>query len=427
MNPNCRPVGQSLALLFLLGFAVRLVVAHLLLGGLGRTFDGDESAYAGMALRLIEGMGFVDNRGNSTSVLGPAVPLLVAIPTALLGPQIAGIRVFMCLIEALLVPVCYLLGRSLAGSRKVGLTAAAIAVFFPTWIVPSGAVMTDIPAAVLIALLVWLLVEGLRRESLLWMAGSGLVWGIAILTRAVSLSYAPAIIVWLLLVMPGWKMRFGAIAMVMISAAVLVAPWSMRNTYVHGTFVLTSTQGGHELNRGNNPMATGILAYDHTYFSENLEQRYPREQYVNEARRSSLYQADAVNFISENPGRFIELCFIRFIELWKLYSPRVPLIASLAVIGSFGVALPFFLIQVVRRGWQRGPEMLLLLIIACHTAVHVVYTSIVRYRVPIEPLLITMAIQGFYWLWSSLSVERAISQTTMARVVAQQIRRGLNW
>ena len=402
MNRDCRRVGQSLALLFLLGFAVRLVVAHLLLGGLGRTFDGDESAYAGMALRLIEGMGFVDNRGNSTSILGPAVPLLVAIPTALLGPQIAGIRVFMCLIEALLVPVCYLLARSVGGSRKVGLTTATIAVIFPTWIVPSGAVMTDMPAAVLIALLVWLLVEGLRRESLLWIAGSGFVWGVAILTRAVSLSYAPAIILWLLLVMPDLKMRFAATGTIMISAALVVAPWSIRNTYVHGTFVLTSTQGGSEFNKGNNPMATGILAYDHAYFSENLQQRYPREQYVNEARRSSLYQADAVDFISKNPGRFIELCFIRFTELWKLYSPRVPLTASLAVIGSFGIALPFFLIQAVRRGWQRGPEMLLLLIIACHTAVHVVYTSIVRYRVPIEPFVIIMAIQGFCWSYGRI-------------------------
>ena len=112
-------------------------------------------------------------------------------------------------------------------------------------------------------------------------------------------------------------------ATVMISAAVLVARWSIRNTYVHGTFVLTSTQGGSEFNKGNNPIATGILAYDHDYFSENLEPRYPREEYVRGETEQSV-SADAVNFIGENPGRFIELCFIRFTELWKLYSPRVP-------------------------------------------------------------------------------------------------------
>jgi hypothetical protein len=118
--------------------------------------------------------------------------------------------------------------------------------------------------------------------------------------------------------------------------------------------------------------------------------------------RSEMFQADARRFIIENPRRFAELCLIRFIQLWKVYSPRVPLIDNLAVIGSFGLALPFFLIQVIRSGWRRGPEMLLVLIVLCHTAVHVVYTSIVRYRIPIEPLVIILAIQGFYWAFGRI-------------------------
>jgi hypothetical protein len=85
------------------------------------------------------------------------------------------------------------------------------------------------------------------------------------------------------------------------------------------------------------------------------------------------------------------------------------------VIASFGLALPFFLLQVIRRGWRRGPEMLFVLIILCHMGVHMVYGSIVRYRVPIEPLIIVMAIAGFGWIfgrfryvyqekWSSVSL-----------------------
>jgi hypothetical protein len=167
--------------------------------------------------------------------------------------------------------------------------------------------------------------------------------------------------------------------------------------HVHGTFVLISTQGGTELYKGNNPEATGILAIDHSHFDTALSQRYPADQYPNEAVRSQLFQADAVRFIRENPWRFAQLCFIRFIQLWKLYSPRVPLSNNLAVITSFGIALPFFLIRVVRLGWRRGPEMLFLLIILCQTGLHMVYTSIVRYRIPIEPLVIMMAIREFCW------------------------------
>jgi hypothetical protein len=53
--------------------------------------------------------------------------------------------------------------------------------------------------------------------------------------------------------------------------------------------------------------------------------------------------------------------------------------------------------QVIRLGWRRGPEVLFLFIILCQTGLHTVYTSNVRYRTPIEPLFIVMAITGFCW------------------------------
>ena len=401
-QPSDRFVYGTLAGLLLVGLALRIFIAHVSLGGLAREYEYDEGGYVTVAMRIAQGLGFVDSSGKPTSFLSPGLPFLVAIPISLLGHNIVVIRVLMCLIESLLIPACYLLGASISGSRQVGLIAAAIAVLFPTWIVPSGTVMTDIPAAILIVCTGWMLIEAYHRKSPTWCAGSGILWGVATMVRPVTLSYAPGIIVWLLLVFPGWKMRLSAVAATLIAFTFVVAPWSIRNTYVYGTFVLTSTQGGSELYKANNPNATGILAVDHMLFSEALQQRYPKEEYPNEAVRSEMFQADARRFILENPRRFAELCFIRFIQLWKVYSPRVPLIDNVAVIGSLGLALPFFLIQVIRSGWRRGPEMLLVLIVLCHTAVHVVYTSIVRYRIPIEPLVIILAIQGFYWAFGRI-------------------------
>jgi hypothetical protein len=99
---------------------------------------------------------------------------------------------------------------------------------------------------------------------------------------------------------------------------------------------------GIELYRANNPETTGILSTDLAHFDATLSQRYPEDQYPNEVVRSKLFQADAVKFIRDNPWRFAQLCAIRFIQFWKLYSPRVPLSNNLAVIASFGIALPFF-------------------------------------------------------------------------------------
>ena len=262
---------------------MRILVAQILLGGLNRGYEGDESGYMSLAMHIAQGLGLSDNSGRPTSYVGPGLPLLLLIPMSLVGPDIIGVRLFMCLIESLLIPACYLLGQSVSGSRRVGSIAAAIAVFFPTWIIPSGAILTDITGTILITLLAWMLIESYRRESLLWVAGSGMVWGIAILIRAVALSYAPAIILWLLIIVRGWRRRLGAVAIVTISAACILAPWAVRNTRVHGVFVLVSTQGGFELYKSNNPEATGILAIDQAQFSANFAQRYPEQKYPNEA------------------------------------------------------------------------------------------------------------------------------------------------
>lgn len=254
--------------------------------------------------------------------------------------------------------------------------------------------MSDIPTAILVTLMVWMLIEGRRRQSLLWIGGAGICWGVATLSRAGSLIYAFAITPWLLVVMPDWKNRVISLAAAVIPFACVLAPWSIRNTYVQDQFVPLSTQAGIQLYISNNSAATGLIAVDQAYVDRTRAQRFSN---FNEAERDKLFQAEAIKFIRENPARFVELCFIRFVQLWKVYSPRVPLSNSLAIILTFGIALPFFLVDAIRCGWRRGPQMLFLFIIVSHTVLHMIYGSIVRYRIPIEPLMMVMAISGFSW------------------------------
>jgi hypothetical protein len=156
-------------------------------------------------------------------------------------------------------------------------------------------------------------------------------------------------------------------------------------------------KGESELYKGNNPDATGILAEDHHHFDEVLSERYPSEKFPDEAVRSDLFQAEAVKFIRNNPQRFAELCWIRFGQFWKLYSPRVPLSNSLVVIASFGIALPFFPDPGHSSGMaaRRGNAINAGDIVS--DALHMVFTSIVRYRLLIEPLVVVLAIAGFQW------------------------------
>jgi len=397
-----RRIVRDLTLLLLVGFVLRLITSQILVGGLNRAYEGDEGSYVNLATHIVQGLGFTDSSGRPTSYRAPGLPLLVSIPISFVGPNIIGLRIFMCFVESLLTPVFFFLVRSVTGSPKLALIAALIGIVFPTWLIPSGTVMTDLPAAIVVVSTAWMLIEGHRRQSLLWISGAGVCWGAATLIRAVSLVYAPAIILWLLVVMPDRNRRLAAVLAMIVAFGCLIAPWSIRNTHVHGKFVAFSTQAGIQLYISNNPAATGIMATDQAYVDATRAQRFPN---VDEVDRDKLFQAEALNFIRENPWRFAQLCLFRFGEFWKLYSPRVPLLNSVAVIASFGLALPFFLLQAIRCGWRRGPEMLFVLIILCHMTVHMVYGSIVRYRVPIEPLIIVMAITGFCWVFGRIEYE----------------------
>jgi len=399
-------VPRNIVVLMFLGFLLRIVAGEVMGGGLNTGYEGDEGDYAKVAVRIVHGQGFTNYNGTPTTLHPPGLPLLLAMLISLTGPQNAIMRTFMSLLGSLLTPACYLLTRSLTGSQKLGWIAAAIAVVFPTWVFSSSAILTDVPAAVLVTLLAWALIEGNRRQSLSWIALAGAFWGAATLIRPACLVYAPCIALWLVLSMPCWKKSLTTVLVLMVPFACMLGPWMIRSTYVHGALVILSTQGGSELYKGNNPDATGILGIDHPHFDAALSQRYPVEQFPNEAIRSQLFQEAAVKFIRENPRRFADLCFIRFGQFWKLYSPRVPLSNNLAVLASFGLAIPFFLIQVIRAGWRRGPEMLLILIVLSQTALHMVFTSIVRYRLPIEPLVIALAIAGFRWTLSQFQYDQ---------------------
>src|SRR2546430_15406480 len=93
-------VVKHLPALLLMGFVLRIIAAQLLLGGMDRGYEGDEGSYVSLATHITQSLGFTDNSGRPTSYRAPGLPLLVTIPVSLVGPNVIGIRIFMCLIES---------------------------------------------------------------------------------------------------------------------------------------------------------------------------------------------------------------------------------------------------------------------------------------------------------------------------------------
>lgn len=173
---------------------------------------------------------------------------------------------------------------------------------------------------------------------------------------------------------------------------VLMSPWWLHNYREYGTFVRLNAGSGVMLYSGNNP---------HNQSGGALESDSDRKQFgaiADPVARDRAMWAAGVAYIKENPGRFLELAAIKFVRFWRLW-PYAPEYAGsfhiILSLMSFVPALAFAIIYLL--GWGRREFIVvapILLLIGYFTFVHMVLAASLRYRLPLEPFLISFAAVG---------------------------------
>lgn len=136
-------------------------------------------------------------------------------------------------------------------SRKAALIAVALFCLWPNLIAYSA---TPEKETLIATLLIWavLAATGERRASAFL---SGLLLGAVTLVQPSTLLLIPAMAALLLIRQSGRAMM--ATALLLLGAALVIAPWTIRNYQVLGGFKLVSTNGGGNFYRANNALATG--------------------------------------------------------------------------------------------------------------------------------------------------------------------------
>ena len=281
------PVWQIL----LLGLALR--VCWILLFPAQPGSDG--AVYLGLAERLVQGEGYETSGTKAYWPVG--YPLLLAAWLAVLGDArlaYLALNLALFVIGALGVAA---LARFLAGGRA-GRLGALLFALWPNLVFAAG---TPEKEMLVLALLpwatLWMLSALNRNGRQLAVFGAGLLLGVSTLVQP-SLQFLPFVAA-ILLIGAGSSLRLGAAQalLVVLGTVVIVAPWTYRNYLVFDTPVLVATNGGSNLYRANNPLATGGYTprgeVDLSALDEIAQDK--------EGRRL------AVQWIKENPLRFAEL------------------------------------------------------------------------------------------------------------------------
>jgi len=334
----------------------------------------------------------------------PAYPLfLTMIGAGTLAPPTSSptrVKVAQSVVGALVVWLIGVIAMRAAGARA-GVTAAAIAAIYPPLVWIGAYVLSETLYSALALGTVLLLdiavaradTQGNARGGAAAALVAGLLAGIAILVRPVMLFFLPFAAVWL------WRRRRASLALALIvTSAVLVAPWTARNYRVYGRFVLVASEGGVTFWTGNHPLARGEgdLAANPAIKEAEVAFRAAHPGLTPEALEP-IYYRDAWRSIAARPGWWLGLvarkAFYTVVPVgpsYTLHSMRYLALSVLSYVALLGAAI--FGVRFMPR--PRRPVALLLLA-ASTIVVSLIFFPQERFRIPvIDPTLVVCAAGG---------------------------------
>ncbi|MFC1975839.1 hypothetical protein ACFLXQ_05535, partial [Chloroflexota bacterium] len=112
---------------------------------------------------------------------------------------------------------------------------------------------------------------------------------------------------------------------------------------------------------------------------------------LNEAELDRALLKRSMGIIQENPARYLTLSVTRIRDYFKFWpSPESSTISNISRIFSFGVLWPFMLYGLIigfRRSLSSG-ALILYLFILTYTGVHLLTWALIRYRLPVDAVLL---------------------------------------
>lgn len=428
-NEPARQVRRVLAAVLLLSVVLRLA-ATVYLGNSVEVLPGtyDQLSYHGLALRVLGGHGFSfgEDSWPMTAANAPTAhwsflyTFYLAAVYALFGPNPIVARVIQAVVVGLLQPaVAFLLARQVFGERT-GLWAAAFTAVYIYFIYYAATLMTE--PFYIVALLAGLyLLLRLRRpsrgEEMRLSIMLGLVLAAAVLLRQLFLMLIPFLLLWLWIIRTidarradAGRSSIGPVALraipwrptlvVVLLCAAFILPFTAYNTARFGRVVLLNTNAGYAFFWANHPVYgtrfRGILPSEMGSYTDLIP---PELRGLDEAELESALMARGLGFVRDDPIRYLRLSLSR-IPVYFMFWPSADsgLVSNISRVGSFALFLPLMLAglvySLVRRVVRRaslGDASLLLLFMALYAGVHLASWALIRYRLPLDAVLLVYA------------------------------------
>jgi 4-amino-4-deoxy-L-arabinose transferase-like glycosyltransferase len=408
------PNYSSIIILFVGTFLLRMFIAI----SVNMPIIDDDADYHAIGIALSEGKGFIlDNQ--PTAFRPPGYPTFIGFCYWIFGPSPLAVHCVQAFLDTLTCLFLFLIACKIFNSRTAFIATCIFAIF-PLHILYIPRISAEIFFTLFFLSSIWLMIRPWEEsQNLMRIIIVGLMWGITTLIRPMA-SVFIIIAVWYF-----WdraisiKVNTLRATILIIVFGLVLLPWMVRNQIRFERFTLTSNfglnlwignhpgaNGGNAYPRSDNPLAQeqdkfkqsdlGLkLAFD--YFKHNI-QAYPW-----------LLSKKLAHFFSSD---YHAMSVLQYRPEWKTYKSSVLVYRELSLTLWILFHLPYVAVMILgiigiicQASTRTRSIRLLISIILIFIFIHLVFYGDARYRVPIIPIFILFAANGFYeWRIKTLRV-----------------------
>lgn len=332
---------------------------------------------------------------------------------AVFDNSILAARIFGFLVGMVSVFITGRIAFKLFG-KKTAILAALIHAIYPIAIYFESELLVDSLFTFLFELSVLIFLYALETKETKWHILTGLIIGLAAITKPTILALLPIYIIWLFIKNDNIGKSLSRSLILIASLIIIILPVTIRNLMVADDFVLISSSGGINFYIGNNAEADGSTASmppplghnwqikDINYIAEN-----ETGQKLKASEISSFWFNKGINWITENKIDFIKL-YLRKLYLCfdnpevsnnrdlKIFFANNSMLRLIPVNYAFILALvsiALFLLLIKRE--FNSQILFVLIIILSYLLILSLFFINARFRLPVIPLLIILASYGF--------------------------------
>ena len=358
----------------------------------------DAKIYVDIANNILEGKGYSLDGIHPMAWRVPGYSEFLSLILFLGDGHYLIVRLVQCILGAVTCFVLYLIGKEIY-SNRIGIIASSIAALYYPFIQMPIYLVTETLSIFLLLFSLWWLVKTKKNNSSWNFIISGILLGIASLTRSTFFGFYLLLPFIFMITSPQKKKGLYQGILVFAGIILAISPWVIRN-YLHFQQIIPmSTRSGFVLYQGHNPMATGENG---GWWPMGKEYIVPEETFqMSELEKNAYFGEKAKNFIINNPKASFYLFFRKVLNMWRPYYSGTSLISKLVMLFSY---LPVMILGTIGiffsyKSWRK--TTLLVAFIIYYVVVHAILVGTIRYRWPAMP---------FFFIFTAFTLDNLLEK-----------------